>query len=303
MKSGRRTFLKGLAAVALPPAAFAAAPKPSVTLIVGDRCRAGRLHAPADCVTFTRAFTACPERGRGLRSILSGVYPHAETEGDTPTLSAILDDGGVPCEVIDLTRQQTYSGSVAALEAAMERATAAQEANRIVVITAARGAMLGAHGDDNDDTWFEEAVRVPLVLRWPGRVRGSSVDFLCSTVDIVPTVLGLCGVAHPDELQGRDLSPFLLGRPAKRPEWIYGEGGFATEWEWRMLVRGLDKAVFDVDGQLEHLYNLGEDPSEDHDLASGAAQERRRDELTALFEDVRRRLGDRMDPSGLRRRR
>ncbi|HZU25417.1 MAG TPA: sulfatase/phosphatase domain-containing protein [Bryobacteraceae bacterium] len=303
MRAGRRAFLRALAAAALTRNAFEATSKPSVTLVVGDRCRAGRLHAPPGFAVFTRAYTVCPEPERCLQSILTGRYPHSRTDEQTPTVRTILDNAGIRCEVIDLSGQQTYSGSVAALESEAERVASRSDPNTILVITATRGAMLGAHDSDTDDTWFEEAARVPLLVRWPSRVRAGDLDLLCTSVDILPTILGLCGVGRPDDLQGHDLSPFLVGGSGNRPEYVYGEGGFGTEWEWRMLVRGLDKAVFDANGELEHLYNLGEDPAEDHDLAGNPDQERRRDELTALAADVRRRLGDHMDPSGLRRRR
>src|SRR5581483_11044463 len=135
MKASRRAFVKALAAATLRRAVFGAA-TPSVTLIVGDRCRPGRLRAPTGFAVFRRAYTVCPEPDRCLQSILTGRYPHAHSETPTPSIRSLLEAAGVHCDVLDLARQQTYSGSIAALEAEGERATSTRDPNRVVVVTA-----------------------------------------------------------------------------------------------------------------------------------------------------------------------
>jgi hypothetical protein len=302
MNAGRRAFVKACAAAAAGRLGTAQE-KPAVTLIIGDRCRAGALHVPEGGAAFTRAYTVSPAPERCPQAILAGRYPHAPAAPDAASLTSLLGAAAISCRIVDLTRApraQTYAGSVAALDGAV--ADAAGDLRRILVVTAVRGAMLGAHHADDDDTWFEEASRVPLVVRVPGHAHTRELDVLCTSLDILPTILSLCSVRRPESLQGRDLAPFVRGLRADRPESVYTEGGFETAWEWRMLVRGLDKAVFDVNGTLAHLYNLGEDPAEEHDLAGSPALERKTDELMAVAEDVRRRTQDRMDASGLKRR-
>jgi arylsulfatase A-like enzyme len=87
-----------------------------------------------------------------------------------------------------------------------------------------------------------------------------------------------------------------------RPESIYAEGRIGTRQSWRMIVRGLDKLVFTPGLDVLHLYNLGQDPGETTDLAGEISEGRRLDELRAIAADWMRRLGDHMDPSGLKRR-
>ena len=165
----------------------------------------------------------------------------------------------------------------------------------IVVFTSCHGETLGEP--------FEKSVRVPLLIRYPRLLpAGHSYDFLMSSIDIMPTLLGFCAASIPDQVQGQDLSGLIVSGKGTRPESIYSEGKLGEAGEWRMVVRGLDKLVVDHDLKVTHLYNLGADPSEMDNLAHDSAQELRRDEMRALLKDWMRRTGDRMDPSGLKKR-
>jgi len=67
-----------------------------------------------------------------------------------------------------------------------------------------------------------------------------------------------------------------------------------------MVVRGLHKFVTGKKLEVTHLYNLGQDPYEMQNLAFEPDLRTRRDELKAILLDWMRRIGDGMDPSGLR---
>ncbi len=59
-------------------------------------------------------------------------------------------------------------------------------------------------------TVYNELTQVPLVMRWPGGIPSAvTVDENVQLIDIMPTLLDLSGLAHPDGLQGRSLLPFL----------------------------------------------------------------------------------------------
>jgi arylsulfatase A-like enzyme len=163
----------------------------------------------------------------------------------------------------------------------------------IVVFTSDSGEMLGSHGLDADNQPFEEAVRVPLIIRYPATA-GSKIDALASTVDLMPTLLKLCGADISEGLQGQDVTVHR--------ESIYCSGKLGEPEEWRMVVRGLDKLVVDRELNVTHLYNLGPDPFEMENLARDVSQDLKRDELKALLKDWMRRSGDGMDPSGLKKR-
>jgi arylsulfatase A-like enzyme len=173
----------------------------------------------------------------------------------------------------------------------------------IVVFTSAYGSMLGSHGLEGANVPYEESVRVPLLVRYPRRIRsGGRYEFPLSNVDLMPTLLGLCGVSSPDDTQGQDLSTLLISGQGAHPESVYCLGKLGTSDEWRTIVRALDKLVVDRDLNVTHLYNLGTDPYEQQNLFKDATQELKGDALKALLKDWMRRTADRTDPSGLKKR-
>ncbi len=186
------------------------------------------------------------------------------------------------------------------LEALQETGTAE---DTLLVFTADHGDMLGSHGLEYKGVPFEESTRVPLLMRYPRRIAaGRSSNLLVSNVDLAPTLLSICGAPQMEGSQGRDLSQQVLTGQGDRPELIYTYGRLGSAEEWRMIVRGYDKLVVDKEMKPVHLYNLSQDPHEMHNLAADPGYRRKRDEMHAVLSDWRRRIGDGMDPSGLRRR-
>ena len=85
--------------------------------------------------------------------------------------------------------------------------------NTIVVFTADHGDNLGSHGRVQKGSFNEEAIAVPLVIRWPGSPRGQVVsDQVASLVDLMPTLLEAAGVEVPGHVHGQSLMPLLDGR-------------------------------------------------------------------------------------------
>jgi hypothetical protein len=166
---------------------------------------------------------------------------------------------------------------------------------RIAVFTAPYG--------DGADSPLDKSVRIPLAIWAPDLLKPRTADeVLISTVDIVPTVLGLRGQPIPEGLQGRDLSGLLLGKIHELPDSVYIEGGIGTAAEWRAVIRGFDKIVMDLNGNVTHLYNLAEDASESNNEVLESASQLTRDALVALARNWMRKTGDHTDASGLKRR-
>lgn len=89
----------------------------------------------------------------------------------------------------------------------------------LVVFLSDHGEMAGAHRLMGKGPFcYEESVRVPLIVRWPGRVpRGVNTQSLAQTVDLLPTLLDLAGIAPSSEyLPGKSLKPILLDSPHTR---------------------------------------------------------------------------------------
>ena len=88
-------------------------------------------------------------------------------------------------------------------------------ADTLVVFNADHGYLLGEHGRFEKHCCYEEAARAALIARFPGVTRpGTATDALVELIDVVPTLLDLCGVAVPPVVQGRSLVPFLRGETA-----------------------------------------------------------------------------------------
>lgn len=96
----------------------------------------------------------------------------------------------------------------------------------IVVFTSDHGQMLGSQGLDEIDLPYEESSRIPLLIRYPRRIRaGITIDTLMSNVDYAPTLLSLCGVEAHKRMQGVNLAGLLTLGKGPSPESIYAEGG------------------------------------------------------------------------------
>jgi arylsulfatase A-like enzyme len=83
--------------------------------------------------------------------------------------------------------------------------------NTLVVFTADHGENLGDHRLLFKGTTYDCVTKVPFVVRTPGAAQSADRDLLCSTIDVLPTLLDLAGVAHPSPspIQGKSLAPAL----------------------------------------------------------------------------------------------
>lgn len=160
-------------------------------------------------------------------------------------------------------------------------ARAGLEAETLVALTADHGEGLMQHGKMFHGVHlYEEAVRVPLILRWPGRVpEARVVEEPVGLVDLAPTLLALLGIGEvPPSLHGKSLAAALTdGLPLDPQPSIYlqrrhyeGErvGGEWIEGELFGIRRGRWKYIESGDASHRELYDLSADPAETRDLAA-----------------------------------
>lgn len=85
--------------------------------------------------------------------------------------------------------------------------------NTIVVFTSDHGDMLGSQGASKKQRPYEESIRVPFLIRLPKGVgkNGVKIDMPFGTPDIMPTLLGLCGIPIPSTVEGTDFSAVVTG--------------------------------------------------------------------------------------------
>lgn len=89
----------------------------------------------------------------------------------------------------------------------------------IVVFTSDHGDCLGTHGQTSKNNEFEESMRVPFIIRWPGKIEAGKDDLLFSSPDIYPSLLGLMGFgeAVPRSLHGTSHAAIFKGEQGERP--------------------------------------------------------------------------------------
>lgn len=148
--------------------------------------------------------------------------------------------------------------------------------NTFVVYSADNGGSL-PHAQNNDpwrdgkQSHYDGGLRVPFVVRWPGRVEpGSTCDYAGLNFDLFPTFLELAGAKIADDLDARSLTPALRGEPMNGQRDLYfvrREGGEYVGKSYEALIRGNWKLLQNSPFDRLELYNLKDDPREERDLA------------------------------------
>jgi arylsulfatase A-like enzyme len=141
-------------------------------------------------------------------------------------------------------------------------------ANTVVIYTSDQGFFLGDHGWYDKRFMYEESVKMPFLVRWPGVIRpGTTQDAIALNVDFAPTFLDLAGLKTPADIQGRSLLPLMRGqRPADwRASWYYryyhDPGDHNTRAHYGVATDHYKLICFWKKNQWE-LYDLHKDPEE-----------------------------------------
>lgn len=135
----------------------------------------------------------------------------------------------------------------------------------LVVFWSDHGEMLGDHGRFYKSTFFESVVKVPLILRWPGRISVNTVSSsLAEITDVFPTLLEAVKCPSSHRCLGRSLWPVIHSPEAKIHDFqlseIYEEGHHI------MIRSRTRKYVVDGEARGFMLYDLENDPYEHNNL-------------------------------------
>lgn len=129
---------------------------------------------------------------------------------------------------------------------------------------------------------YEDGVRTPIMVKWPGKIAPGRHDNLVSSIDFYPTTLAMAQMDQRSDLPGLNLLPFLTKQATLAPRTVFGEiylhssieldnpginmtHRWARKGDWKLIVNDYDE------GKAE-LYNLRDDPREKNDLAADPAQ-------------------------------
>ena len=209
------------------------------------------------------------------------------------------------CEIEEVSAEETrraraaYWALVHRMDALIGQIVAALrendlEENTLVLYTSDHGEQVGEHGLWWKQTFYEDSVKVPAILAWPGHLpAGTRCDRVISSLDLNATMLDALGCPALPHSRGRSVLP-LLADP-QNAAWddvafsefcqdAAGAGGpFSAEGIFqRMIRRGPWKLNY-YHGQPCQLFNLQDDPRECCDLAADPAHQ---ETLTALKAEV-----------------
>ena len=246
---------------------------------------------PLDEVELDLTATLPESEDIPLRYRLMREWQQAEALLDRERLPMQLFFGITPDEYRSI--KQRYLGlvtlvdqSIGAILDCLERCGLTNDT--IVVHTSDHGDSLGAHHLFGKETMFEEAARVPWLIRLPGRTRQQMISHPVSHIDFVPTLLELLGQTNHPQCAGESLLP-LVHDETRPPRNVF------LEWapnrtkvkkgsrlaRRRMINRAIEESTRTVvspdgwklclrDKDLNELYNLKDDPFETRNLYSNA---------------------------------
>ncbi len=152
--------------------------------------------------------------------------------------------------------------------------------NTLVVYTADHGYDLGQHGRFEKHCGYDPALRVPLILRMPGKIRSGVVSDFTEHIDLAPTVLDLLDADALPVQHGRSLRPYTSARPMDPRDHIFSqylenEEAFVRTKRWKYIFCSGKRARgdgYDIDnptpGRYARLYDLRKDPGEFTDVAA-----------------------------------
>lgn len=172
--------------------------------------------------------------------------------------------------------------------------------NTIVIFMSDHGEMLGDHGIFEKGPYFYEgAIRVPMILRWPGRYKaGLKSDALVEMVDLAPTLMEAAGLSIPVGMQGTSLTGLLTGQTAKHRDSIYCEyfDSFSLYEPPPMAacVRTEQyKLAYYQNLNVGELYDLEKDATETYNLWDSPGARSIREKMMLILMD---RMFDTIDP-------
>lgn len=189
--------------------------------------------------------------------------PYGPEWGEITQLKAVnRGDSTIPpqglCNLVGL-----YDGELAFTDAHMGRLLAylrerGLDSTTVVVVTADHGEEFADHGGvEHGHTLYQELLSVPMVISGPGVPSGRVVEETSSSIDLLPTVIGMLDMEVPAVCGGTDL---LDGPPGGRP--VPSSGTLWAEGELACCVADGRKVIWDAEADSAVGYDLASDPAE-----------------------------------------
>jgi arylsulfatase A-like enzyme len=171
----------------------------------------------------------------------------------------------------------------------------------IVVFTSDHGDMLGSQGHRLKQRPWEESINIPFIIRYPRKIEaGQRRDWIVSSVDVMPTLLGLCDIFIPPQVQGLDYSATFLGKSSTQRDAaflfnVHAGGGPGTDWRGIRTKEWTYAYHFSGDWVM---YDLKNDPYQLKNLIDNPKFAAKKEELREQLESMRKTLGESLPLKG-----
>ncbi|MDP6545044.1 MAG: sulfatase [Phycisphaerae bacterium] len=175
-------------------------------------------------------------------------------------------------------RLRNYYAMITSLDDCIGRISNALHAagiseDTVLCFSSDHGDMLGSQGHVLKQRPWEESINVPFILRYPRKVKPAQKrDWLVTSVDFMPTLLGLAGAEVPKQVQGMDFSATLCGESKTERDAaflfnVHRGGGPGCDWrgirtkKWVYAFHKFgDWIMYDLENDPYQLKNLIDDP-------------------------------------------
>ena len=155
-----------------------------------------------------------------VRRAPEGAPAYAPTAfGELRNYKDVPDKGEIP---EDLQRKliHGYHAAISYMDAQVGKVLDALDAsplkdNTVIVLWGDHGWHLGDHGMWSKHTNYEQATRIPLLVKAAGQTKGGASGAMVETVDIYPTLCELAGLKTPEKLDGISFAPLVTGKSAQ----------------------------------------------------------------------------------------
>lgn len=175
--------------------------------------------------------------------------------------------------------------------------------NTIIVLTSDHGEEFFQHGLLKHHQYFDEIIKVPLVIRHPQKLqKGVKVKSLTRSIDILPTILDLAGIdARSKQFQGKSLLPIIFENEDREELTLFAGADRPVDIDTKILRTSTHKyisvgserrnQIFYKD-RPDQLYNVTHDPEENRNVTDSErerclAMRRQMDEWTARCDELR----------------
>ncbi len=142
-----------------------------------------------------------------------------------------------------------------------------RDKDTLIVLTSDHGEGLAQHQMVRKSTFYETAIKVPLIFSWPGQIQQNKINttHLVTGLDIMPTICDYAGVTAPENMRGISLRGVLEGKSQPSHKYVVCEVSTNTG---RMVHTAQYKYIVYKDDPVEQLFDMKKDPYEKNNLAA-----------------------------------